>query len=151
MKFYDTLTEVERSLIVDALSCEECREDTDPVIVVDIDGNALDRLYTYLGTVAVGGLPAFLGGVMPANRAALETAIVQQISQGRGVVTGRIITGLTAGVAGLVLVDAALFRHVTLSVVLGAANANIGSLYNIKHLVSSNRQPNDIHMTVHYH
>ena len=41
------------------------------LIVVDINGNALDRLYTYLGTVAIGALPAFLGGVMPANRAAL--------------------------------------------------------------------------------
>ena len=80
------------------------------------------------------------------------TLLRQQISQGRGVVNGRIISGLTAGEAGLVLVDAALFRHVTLSVVLGAANANIGSLYDIKHLVSRNRQPpNDIHMSVHYH
>ena len=149
--FEESLTVDEKKLIIESLKDASTAADLDPVIVFDFIGPSIDALLVHLGTLGLGVLPAFLGGVMPANRADLEASIIHHIRGGRGILTGRIVSGLTAGDAYLIGTNIGVFYTATLRPLVAAA-AGVPNLLEVRHLVSQNRQPpNDIRMTTSLH
>lgn len=148
MVYWQTSTTLgEQRLIMEFLSGEDTVVDTDPVIVFDFLGPSMDALFAYLRELTA--LPEFLGGSMPTDHAALETSIMNTIQAGRGILAGRILLGLTCADAFFVAGQAGVFWAGTLRPLLVMAGGTSRSLFEMRHLVSRNRQPpNDIQMTV---
>ena len=120
--------------------------DLDPVIVMDYRDASLSTLHAYLGSLAVAALPTFLGGVMPATPPDLAAAITTEVANNQGnVVSSRVITGLNSFQAALCCANATTMVNVTLGPSI--AGSGTGTLVDLRHMVSHNRQPpNDIGM-----
>lgn len=144
--FWQKLEPDEQSKIIERLSCEDTLADLDPVIIMDYRNDSLQSLHVHLTGLAVGDLPAFLGGAMPESAAVLASAITTEVANNQGVVvSSRVITQLNSFQGGVCLANATTMVNTTLRHFVVASGA--GVLVDVRHLVSHNREPpNDIGM-----